>query len=366
MGLAASADIAWQMWRAVFSPHNYLIFFVTARCNARCPFCFYWEEIEHWRERKELSFDEIRTFAEKAGHLLYLSIGGGEPFLRRELAEIVSLFYRRCGTRFVNITTNGLQPETTEAVVERILRECPHAVLKINLSLEAWGERHDEIRGVPRNFEKVTETYRRLRALRDRARYFAINVGTTYSRMNEADVIPLVDRVRAEWEVNDHTITYIRGDVKDPSAKDPSIDGYEAAVRRIESTRRGQIPFVYRFLRALVRTMFRMNLEVLRHDRFVVPCTAGRRMITLSDDGVVKPCEILEAKEGTNRFNFGNVRDHGYDLARLRETPAAREAVRWIRDSRCRCTFECANMANIAVSPRMWGRVLLEALRPSH
>jgi MoaA/NifB/PqqE/SkfB family radical SAM enzyme len=160
-------------------------------------------------------------------------------------------------------------------------------------------------------------------------------------------------------------MTYIRGDVKDPSAKDPPIEKYEAAVRRIEETRNRDIPLVYRLLRALARTMFRMNLEILKHDRMVVPCVAGRRMLTLSDDGVVKPCEVLEAKEGTNRYDFGNVRDHGYDLARLRATPAARESVRWIRESECHCTFECANMANVALAPKMWPRILKETLAPS-
>ena len=40
-------DVGMQMFRGLFtSAHSYMIFFVTARCNARCEFCFYWEEIE--------------------------------------------------------------------------------------------------------------------------------------------------------------------------------------------------------------------------------------------------------------------------------------------------------------------------------
>ncbi len=365
MGVLSAFDLAWQCGRAAFAPHNYLIFFITARCNARCPFCFYWKEIEGWKSRQELSLDEIRLFTERAGHLLYLSIGGGEPFLRKELAEIVVLFYRNCSTRFVNITTNGLQPEKTFGDVETMLRECPHLTLKINLSLEAWGEKHDEIRGVRSNFRKLTETYHGLRALRDRSRYFAINIATTFSRSSQNEVIPLITRVQEEWDVNDHTLSYVRGDIKDPSLRDPELDAYEAAIRHLEQTRNAKLPWVYRLLRAYARTMFRMNLEILREDRMIVPCVAGRRMLTLADDGTVKPCEVLEAKEGTHEYDFGNLRDFDYDLSKLRQTERARKAVKFIRDSKCHCSFECANMANVALSPRMLPRVLREMFRPS-
>lgn len=325
----------------------------------------YRKEIEGWKSRQELTLDEIRWFTEKAGHLLYLSIGGGEPFLRKEIAEIVSLFYRNCSTRFVTITTNGLQPEKTLRDVERILQECPHLVLKINLSLEAWGEKHDEIRGVRSNFRKLTETYHRLRALRDRGRYFAINIATTFSRSSQNEVIPLITRVKQEWDVNDHTLSYVRGDIKDPNLKDPDLDAYEAAIRHLEQTRNAKLPWVYRLLRAYARTMFRMNLEILRKDRMVVPCVAGRRMLTLADDGTIKPCEVLEAKEGTHAYDFGNLRDFDYDLSKLRKTERAKRAVKFIRPSKCHCSFECANMANVALSPRMLPRVLREMFRPS-
>ena len=47
-------DLAVQMCRGLFtSAHSYMIFFVTARCNARCDFCFYWEEIESAAQRRE-------------------------------------------------------------------------------------------------------------------------------------------------------------------------------------------------------------------------------------------------------------------------------------------------------------------------
>ena len=153
-------DVGMQMFRGLFtSAHSYMIFFVTARCNARCEFCFYWEEIESAASRRELKLEEIDKITQKLKHLLYLSIGGGEPFLRKDLADIVSLFYRNCKTRIVNITTNGLQPARTEALVERMLEENPNLFLKVGISLDALGDKHDEMRKVPGTFANVRETH---------------------------------------------------------------------------------------------------------------------------------------------------------------------------------------------------------------
>src|SRR4030042_1873263 len=92
---------------------SYLIFFVTSKCNARCKMCFYWREIADAHARKILSLEEIGRIARNFKNLIYVSITGGEPTLREDVDEIVYRFYASSGTRFVNITTNGLLPERT-------------------------------------------------------------------------------------------------------------------------------------------------------------------------------------------------------------------------------------------------------------
>ena len=42
---------------------SYLIYFVTAVCNARCKHCFYWEEIASAKARSELKLEEIEKIA---------------------------------------------------------------------------------------------------------------------------------------------------------------------------------------------------------------------------------------------------------------------------------------------------------------
>jgi len=59
-----------------------LIFFVTSRCNARCPFCLYYEQVSNpVAAKEELTVDEVNRIAAHYGTLHYLGISGGEPSL---------------------------------------------------------------------------------------------------------------------------------------------------------------------------------------------------------------------------------------------------------------------------------------------
>src|SRR5688500_19366188 len=63
-----------------------LTFFVTSRCNAKCSHCFYGEQLNQPAER-ELTLPEIARVARGLPRMLWVAFGGGEPFLRRDLAE---------------------------------------------------------------------------------------------------------------------------------------------------------------------------------------------------------------------------------------------------------------------------------------
>ncbi len=85
-----------------------LIFFVTSRCNASCHFCLFHDQV-HDRERKkaELTIDEIEQIAKHYGSLTKLSLSGGEPFIRRDIAHIIRLFDTYCKPAIIDVPTNG-------------------------------------------------------------------------------------------------------------------------------------------------------------------------------------------------------------------------------------------------------------------
>ncbi|MDE3179365.1 MAG: 4Fe-4S cluster-binding domain-containing protein, partial [Acidobacteriota bacterium] len=85
-----------------------VILFVTSVCNAKCRTCFYWEELNH---RGDLTWEELQKLSASMPRFTDLWLSGGEPMLRRELTDIVHLFYLQNGIRWMNLPTNGLLPE---------------------------------------------------------------------------------------------------------------------------------------------------------------------------------------------------------------------------------------------------------------
>ena len=104
---------------------SHLILYVTARCNARCKHCFYWEEINSAKKDNELSLDEINRISKNLGRVKLLSITGGEPTLRSDLPQIVHTFHVNNKIDHVALHTNGFFSERTRDMAVQIVKENP-------------------------------------------------------------------------------------------------------------------------------------------------------------------------------------------------------------------------------------------------
>jgi len=90
--------------------HDNLRISVTDRCNIRCFYCMPEEGVEFVDRSQILGFEEIERFARIAVTLgiTKLRITGGEPLVRRGLAELVRRLATIPGVRDLALTTNGV------------------------------------------------------------------------------------------------------------------------------------------------------------------------------------------------------------------------------------------------------------------
>ena len=129
-------------------PHNAIVA-VTLNCNARCTMCDIWQNDMHGEAGPEV-------FARLPKSLRDVNISGGEPFLRRDLPDILAAIKStNPGARLV-ISTNGFQPTKTRQMLPDILRADPKVAVRV--SIDGMNETHDEIRGIPNGFKKCVET----------------------------------------------------------------------------------------------------------------------------------------------------------------------------------------------------------------
>ena len=351
------------MWSMLYPSYSYVILFVTARCNARCKTCFYWQRIEDAKDHDELSADEYEKIAQSMRWILYLSISGGEPFLRTDLARIVRSFYRHSDIRFLNISTNCLLHDSITSQTEQLLVDNPKLRVKITLSIDDVGDRHDAIRGVPGNFEKCLRLHDSLVAFREKFPNLTLEVGSTFCSYNEDTAVGLIDFVADHLRADDHTFTYVRGDAKDPTALNVSLQKYAQTMTHLKERKRGSGAHgLSGIFGAAAKVMYDVVYETVRHDRMLVRCVAGTKLITVDERGVIRPCEILWQKCGS-RFDIADLRKNQYNLTAARSSPASAKVRKFIRDTDCHCSFECANLCNIVYAPKLYPQVLKHILK---
>src|SRR5271157_5474924 len=109
----------------------HLTFFLTGRCNAQCPFCFYLKGGRRGHSHVELTLNEIEKISHSLGSLLWLAFSGGEIYLRDDLVEISRVFYSNNKPAIMLYPTNGLLPDVIWSKTEQILKFCKKSVIAV-------------------------------------------------------------------------------------------------------------------------------------------------------------------------------------------------------------------------------------------
>jgi len=182
-------------------------FEVTYRCNLRCEMCqftdFFEQNLEAADKLGELSTDEIRGIIRQVPKYSLLSFSGGEPFVRRDLMEILEWSSRRNTT---HVITNGTLVNEEKA---RRLAELGAGALGtkglvlVGVSIQGDESLHDEITGSSGSFNKACKTVELIRHHRDRLgkKYPLINIKTVITHKTVrflADMFDLAERLGAD------------------------------------------------------------------------------------------------------------------------------------------------------------------------
>lgn len=331
----------------------HLTFFLTARCNARCPFCFYLKSSNHQASGSgELTLDEIKKISGSMGNLLWLAFSGGEIYLRNDLAEIARTFHRNNKPSIMLFPTNGLLPDVIRATTEEILRDCPESIIAVKLSLDGVGQRHDQVRDTPGSFERTMQTYDVLRPFLGRFANFELGVNTVFCSENQNEIDEIIDFVKGLEHVRTHTISMVRGNLADEGFKKIDHAKYFSAIMRLEQNLKDRSSQTYRFRGARIKAaqdilQRQLIYRTVQEKKRLIPCYAGRLNMVITERGEVFPCEILAG-------SFGNIRDYDYDMNKIVRSDTACKVIASIKNNECYCTHECYFMTNILFNPRLY------------
>jgi MoaA/NifB/PqqE/SkfB family radical SAM enzyme len=344
-------------------PPLHLTLFVTGACNARCRHCFHWEEVAAGVPGPSVA-DVVRLAdsAARMGPLLWVSFGGGEPFLRKDLPELARAFGRH-GLRHLAIPTNGLVEGWQHETVERILAENPDTFLSVSVSFDGPPEVHDAIRQVRGGHARSVASVRAYKAqAAGRADRLGVGIILTVTSENQHVLAGHMEELVRELRPDNVTVNLARGRPMEPHLLDVDPARYREVVDRKRALMQaGLLPYfdfpAARLAVARDRLMYAHVERLARGDRSVhLPCTAGTLSCVIFEDGAVHPCEILGRP-------LGHLRDTGWDLAALWRGGAADALRDWIRETRCACTWECAQADNVLFRPASWPALAAGSLR---
>jgi len=162
---------------------------ITKRCNLRCIHCDIRKTPETYNDiiNKEFSTSEVKEIIDSLKSLgtKYISISGGEPFLRKDIFELID--YIKNAGMGLHISTNGLL--ITEEVAKRINDS---GLNTVSISLDAASpELHDEIRGVKGSFEKAVEAIKIL--VNSENKHTQVGISPIITNLNLYELPKLVD-----------------------------------------------------------------------------------------------------------------------------------------------------------------------------
>lgn len=341
-------SFSWRLIKSVMHMLNprkisRLFFFVTSKCNANCDFCFNKYRIKEKKTTIEehLSLNEIKLLTKQIKRLPYLTITGGEPFLRNDLFEIVSSFYCNCNLQWLTITTNGSLTESIIEQTKKIVRDCPDLLVTIQVSLDLIGREHDKLRSLVDGFENLSVTLKKLERFSDYHASCRIQISTLYSEFNQHKINDILNFCMKNFTYDSHIFSLLREEGKKITGSTKDLLNSFLKVKHRKGKQRGRVAGWNRILN-IVEKMVCEDIDKLRRNpKLSYSCRATKKFVTLYENGEVAPCEVL------GKEVLGNIRKNNYDLCGLLESKNIKDYYKRKIEKKCYCDWDCAMEVNI-------------------
>jgi len=339
-----------------------LVHFVTQRCNARCPFCFIDFDAPD-AFTNELTLEEIDQLTRTTGPCLQnVNLTGGEPFARKDFLDIARCWFRNTNIRSIYVTSNGSLPDRMEHAAKVLVSEFPDRKIIFSISVDAFDKQHDDIRKIKGLFDNALQSYHALKKIGGDA---MVNVAITVSHANHGIAVELYNSLIDDYGVKAITATAVRdeGVYKIPVEERQSIHAaYIQLTTMIDKDLQNGRLAGFDKTSLQGRLMNEKNSivnEVIQNvylePAYVSPCHAGSLFGVIGANGSVYPCEILDK-------TLGNLRETNLDFMEIWSAKETKETCKWIKDTKCHCTYECAWTLNVLSNVRYQPKLIKAAL----
>ena len=331
-----------------------LTFSVTNICQSRCKTCNIWKIYRDQPDKRhtELNIQEIEKIFQTIGHVYIFNVSGGEPFLREDFPEIIKLACKYLSPGIIHIPTNAIATQKIKTQLADILTHIranhPQVHLTVKPSLDHIGKKHDHLRGVPGNFNKVLTLFDHLKALKPDFPQLHAELGTVISRWNIMDIEEISRYITSTLSPDSYRneIAEQRSEMcnqNDPIT--PNARDYDRAIRFFVSSIRVDMDSKVMFQKltnAFRLVYYQLAIGIMKEKRQVIPCYAGISNAHMTPYGDIWPCCTLGYEK-----SMGNLREFGYNFHKLWNSALAGQIRREIKAGQCYCPLANQAYSNI-------------------
>lgn len=257
----------------------------TYRCQMRCKMCDIWENPTD--RKREITAKELEILP----NFKFVNVTGGEPFVRRDLEDIVDVLFKK--SERVVISTSGWHTDRIIKMAER------YPNIGIRVSIEGLSQKNDDLRGRDGSFDRAMRVLLTLKEMGVKD----IGYGCTVSNKNSDDMLWLY-RMSRELGMEFataafHNSYYFHKDDNEITNKDEVINNFH---KLIEELLKENSP------KSWYRAFFNLGLiNYIRGKPRMLPCEAGTANFFIEPYGDVYPCNGLEDRYW--KESMGNIRD---------------------------------------------------------
>lgn len=335
----------------------HIVLFITNRCNMECNHCFLVEsgELNDLSREQILSLKNIEKLVASNPRLLALSITGGEPFLRKDLSDIIKIFTSSGYLRSINIVSNGYQTIKIVNGIKKILNENKMIDIFLSISLDGDSETHNKIRKQKNAYSNALKTIKELSEISKNNNRLSIGINSTYIGSNYASICLLYEEL-INVEVNYVSLNLVRGVSWHSRPSGININEYKhlcTLKEKLVKSKEKTSSFMNTLMTSKGKLMTKIIADTVQKDRSVNNCYAGSLFGVIKDNGDVFACEQL-AKP------IGNLSKVDYDLSKIWFSDEAKKQKSSIRNHECHCTYECVSSCNIFFNPKYYPFLLKE------
>ena len=151
---------------------------LTYRCNLQCPYCYVGTD----RNKQELTFEEWKKVINQIPFYGIVTLVGGEPLIRKDFIDIFAYTSKKVWGK-THVVSNGIL--LNDEIIKAFIK---YKLLLLSVSLDGYGDKHNQNRGKEGIFDKIISNLENLKSQKPKQ---MVDIKTIVLENNLDDLVKL-------------------------------------------------------------------------------------------------------------------------------------------------------------------------------